>query len=60
MKQEIETKSKRIPKLIKEKEKKSIIHIKTDFAHKEREKRKIPFPYLQKTFTFNFDNEYIE
>ena len=60
MKQEIETKSKPIRKLIKEKDLKSIIHIKTDFAHKESEKRKIPFPYLQKTFTFNFDNEYIE
>ena len=60
MKQEIETKSKPIRKLIKEKEKKLIIHIKTDFAHKQSEKPKIPFPYLQKTFTFNFDNEYIE
>ena len=60
MKQEIETKSKPIRKLIKEKEKKLIIHIKTDFAHKQSVKLKIPFPYLQKTFTFNFDNEYIE
>ena len=60
MKQEIETKSKPIQKPIKEKEKKSGIHIKTDFAHKQRKKRTIPFPSLQKILTLNFYNELIE
>ena len=60
MKQEIETKSKQIQKPINEKEKKSIIHVKTEMAHNQSEKRKIPFPCLQKTFTLNFENELIE